>query len=309
MLYTEKHRPKNLGDVILPSRVQQQLDSIVADGKSPNLLFSGSCGTGKTSAAMALVSELTDNEPLVINGSLEGHIDTLRTDIRDFVCSMSLSQNLKYVILDEGDHLSSATQAALRNFMEAHSGNARFIITANYPSRIIDPIRSRCSEIPFIISDDERKDIMYRQLQAALKILDIEGIVPDVQESKLIAKVIMKHFPDFRRVLNALQIAGHDLLQLAGRSLDVGGNFFSMLQSDTGFVGIRKWIAENVSPSNVPDFFSSCYAIVDKHVSEESVPAAIVLLAQYQHYASLAADHELNLAALACDLDNHCNWR
>ena len=202
-LWVEKYRPKTIQDTILPDDLKQTFQEFVNQGNIPNLLLSGSAGCGKTTVARAMLEEL-ECDYIVINGSLNGNIDTLRNDIMSFASSVSFHGGRKYVILDEADYLNpNSTQPALRNFMEEFSKNCGFILTCNFKNKIIDPLHSRCSVVEFTIPKDDKPKLAAKFFNRAIDILKRENVehVP-----KAVAAVVEKHFPDFRRTLNELSL-------------------------------------------------------------------------------------------------------
>ena len=175
-LYVEKYRPKTISECILPKNLNETFEEMVKEGTPQNLLLCGPAGTGKTSVAKALCSDL-DAESIVINCSEDGNIDTLRTKIRSFASTVSLNGNTKVVILDEFDYSNAnSIQPALRGAIEEFSKNCRFIITCNYKNRIIAPIHSRCTNIEFSIPSEEKPGMAKRFLSRLMFILDQENI-------------------------------------------------------------------------------------------------------------------------------------
>ena len=201
-LWVEKYRPSKISDCVLPKSLKDTFQKFVDDKEVPNLLLSGGAGIGKTTVARAMLNEL-DADSIIINGSMNGNIDTLRHDIRNFAGTVSFTQGRKYVILDEADYLNpNSTQPALRNFMEEFSNNCGFVLTCNFKNRIISPLHSRCSVVDFKITGKEKAKLAGTFLERACWILDQEGVAYD---KKVVAEVLMKYFPDWRRVLNELQ--------------------------------------------------------------------------------------------------------
>ena len=201
-LWVEKYRPKTIDECILPESIKSTFQSMVDSGESQNLLLSGSAGCGKTTIAKALCNEL-DTDNIIINCSEDGNIDTLRTKIRNFASTVSLSGAKKIVILDEFDYSNAqSTQPALRGFIEEFSNNCRFILTCNFKNRIIEPLHSRCTTVNFSVPKKEKPKMASHFMDRVKYILDEEGVP---YEEKVLAELIMKHFPDFRRVLNELQ--------------------------------------------------------------------------------------------------------
>jgi len=201
-LWVEKYRPKTIEDCVLPANLKKTFQQFVNDGSIPNLLLSGRAGVGKTTVAKAMLNEL-DCDSVIINGSLHGNIDTLRNDIMSFASTVSLTGGRKYVILDEADYLNpTSTQPALSNFMEEFSINCGFILTCNFKNRIIDPLHSRCSVVEFKIDNKDKPKLASEFYRRTIDILCAEGVTFD---EKVVASLITKYFPDWRRVLNELQ--------------------------------------------------------------------------------------------------------
>ena len=315
-LFTERHRPQTIADTILPKKVEAYLNPIInGDGSFPNMLFSGVSGTGKTTAAKALARDLNIHEPLVINGSLNRGIDMVRHDIPDYATGMSLYGGRKLVIIDEADFLTEEAQVAMRNLMESFSKNCGFILTSNFPNRIIDALLSRCSQIVFAFDEKEKKSAMRQQLNRALEILDAENIQYDMTEIReQLGTIILRHFPDFRRVLNIIDSASKsgtlDPLVLTDNSNKNTVDQFLFHVKDKNFTQARKWIGENITDTNVNQIFTIIYDKLNTEnvVSEDTLPNAIVLLGQYQFYAGNVVDQEINMAALAAELMAACNF-
>jgi DNA polymerase III delta prime subunit len=201
-LWTERHRPAKIEDCILPTSLKKTFLEIRDSGVIPNMILAGSAGTGKTTIAKALCNELSA-DVLVINASLNSGIDTLRTEIKSFASTVSFGGGRKIVILDEADYLNAnSVQPALRNFMEEYSKNCGFILTCNFKNRLIEPLHSRCTVIEFKIPTAEKSNLAAAFFKRVCGILDKEGIEYD---QKVVAELIKKHFPDWRRVLNELQ--------------------------------------------------------------------------------------------------------
>ncbi|HCT54507.1 MAG TPA: DNA polymerase, partial [Balneola sp.] len=253
-LYVEKYRPKTISECILPKNLNETFEEMVKEGTPQNLLLCGPAGTGKTSVAKALCSDL-DAESIVINCSEDGNIDTLRTKIRSFASTVSLNGNTKVVILDEFDYSNAnSIQPALRGAIEEFSKNCRFIITCNYKNRIIAPIHSRCTNIEFSIPSEEKPGMAKRFLSRLMFILDQENIQ---YEEKVLANLILRHFPDFRRVINEIQ-----RYSVSG-TIDVGilsdydkiriQDLISAMKNKN-FTDARKWIVSNLDNSP-PELF------------------------------------------------------
>ena len=219
-LWVEKYRPKTINDVILPKDLKMFFHKIVESGELPNMLFTGTAGLGKTTVAKALCNEL-NLDWILINGSEEGNIDTLRGKIKQFASSVSLQGGYKVVILDEADYLNpQSTQPALRAYIEEFANNWRFILTCNFKNRIIEPLHSRCGIYEFNTTKKDMAILCGEFMQRAKSILDENNVA---YEEKILADLIMKHAPDWRRVLNELQ-KGSVLGIRSGSTYNMGGH-------------------------------------------------------------------------------------
>tara|TARA_R110002020_G_scaffold473289_1_gene702355 strand:- start:2229 stop:3167 length:939 start_codon:yes stop_codon:yes gene_type:complete len=306
-LWVEKYRPRTVSDTILPDNLKQTFQQFVDNKNIPNLLLAGGPGVGKTTIAKAMLDEL-ECDYIVINGSLSGNIDTLRNDIMQFASSMSLVGGRKYVILDEADYLNpNSTQPALRNFMEEFSKNCGFIMTCNFKNRIIDPLQSRCSVIDFNI------DKKIGQILAAKFMKRVEGILQteSVQfDQKVIAELIMKFFPDWRRVLNELQrysaTGKIDTGILSNLSDENFKNLIGYLKTKN-FTEMRKWVATNLDNEPVV-LFRRIYDHSNTLMKKGSVPQLVLTIADYQYKSAFVADQEVNMVACLTQLMAECEW-
>lgn len=302
----EKYRPTKIADCILPTGIKQTFEDIVRTGDVPNMILSGGAGCGKTTVAKAMCAEL-GLDCMFINASEDGGIDTLRTKIRNFASTVSLSGGKKVVILDEADYLNpKSTQPALRGFIEEFAANCRFVLTCNFKSRIIDPLHSRCSVIDFKIPTKEKPEMAKGFLERVKMILDTEDIKYD---EKVLAALIVKHFPDFRRVLNIVQrysvSGGIDSGILATSDITVGSLVESMKKKD--FAGIRKWAAEN-SDKDISSVYRSIYEGLSSALTPSVLAQAIIIIAEYQYKAAFVADQEINLVACCLVLASDCSF-
>ena len=306
-LWVEKYRPRTVADTILPDNLKQTFQQFVDNKNIPNLLLAGGPGVGKTTIAKAMLDEL-ECDYIVINGSLSGNIDTLRNDIMQFASSMSLVGGRKYVILDEADYLNpNSTQPALRNFMEEFSKNCGFIMTCNFKNRIIDPLQSRCSVIDFNI------DKKIGQILAAKFMKRVEGILQteSIQfDQKVIAELIMKFFPDWRRVLNELQrysaTGKIDTGILSNLSDENFKNLIGYLKTKN-FTEMRKWVATNLDNEPVV-LFRRIYDHSTTVMKKGSVPQLVLTIADYQYKSAFVADQEVNMVACLTQLMAECEW-
>lgn len=299
-LWVEKYRPKTIEETILPADLKSVFQQFVDQGNIPNLILSGSAGVGKTTVARAMLEQL-GCDYIVINGSMNGNIDTLRNEILNFASSVSLSGGRKYVILDEADYLNpNSTQPALRNFMEEFSRNCGFILTCNFKNRIIEPLHSRCSVIDFKISKQDMAKLAGQFFKRATSILDDENVSFDKQA---VAEVINKYFPDWRRVLNELQrysatgkIDSGILVNLQDLSLTE----LIALIKDKNFSAVRKWVGQSDYDQHL--VFRKFYDIAYDILPPSEVPALVLLIAKYQYQAAFSADAEVNLMAFFAEV-------
>lgn len=293
-LWVEKYRPKTIDECILPQKLKETFNKIVESGELQNMLFTGSAGLGKTTVAKALCNML-DLDYIVINGSEEGNIDTLRGKIKQFASTVSLQGGVKVVILDEADYLNpQSTQPALRGFIEEFSNNCRFILTCNFKNRIIEPLHSRCGVYEF---NGGNKQILCQQFMArAQYILQEEDI--DCH-NKSLAELIMKYYPDWRRVLNELQryslsgaIDPGILDNVSDKNYD---DLFTFLKTKD-FKKMRSWVVSNID-IDASAIFRAIYDRMVNKVSPASIPQLVLILADYQYKNAFVADHELNIVA------------
>lgn len=300
-LFVEKYRPTNVGETILPSDLKQTFQSIVDGEELPNMLFSGTAGTGKTTVARAMCEQL-GLDYIIINGSEEGNIDTLRGKIKQFASSVSLQGGYKVVILDEADYLNpQSTQPALRGFIEEFSKNCRFILTCNFKNRVIEPLHSRCSNYEFNFSKKVMQQLCGQFMERAQVILNKEEISFN---NDTLAQLIMKHAPDWRRVLNELQrysISGQ--LETVAIITDINDNYNVLFRSlkSKDFKKMRGWVVNNmdVEPASI---FRGIYDAMYEFVQPQSIPQLVLILADYQYKNSFVADHELNLVACMTEI-------
>jgi len=295
-LWVEKYRPNNLDDVILPDDLKATFKQFIEQQNIPNLLLSGSAGVGKTTVAKAMLEEL-DADYIVVNGSLHGNIDTLRTEIMNFATTVSFSEGRKYVILDEADYLNpQSTQPALRNFMEEYSKNCGFILTCNFKNRIIEPLQSRCSVIDFVFPKKLAPSLAGSFFNRVKTILDTEQVKYD---EKVLAEIIQRHFPDWRRVLNELQrysVTGIiDTGILTNSSQNALNSLISLLKGKQ-FSEMRKWVAQNID-SDPTSIMRSLYDAASEKVDQKSIPTLVLLIGEYQYKSAFVADQEVNLVA------------
>lgn len=300
-LWTERYRPATIQDTILPDNLKQTFQEFVNQGNIPNLLLSGSAGCGKTTVARAMLEEL-GCDYIVINGSLNGNIDMLRNEIMQFASSVSLMGGRKYVILDEADYLNpNSTQPALRNFMEEFSRNCGFILTCNFKNRIIEPLQSRCSVVEFKIKKTDLPALASQMMKRLMHILDTESVVYD---KAVLAELIKKHYPDWRRVINELQRYSATGKIDSGLLANITESSYKDLVrflKEKDFTNTRKWVAENID-TDATAIFRTLYDTASQYVSKNSVPNLVLILAKYQYQAAFVSDHEINLTACLTEM-------
>ena len=298
-LWVEKYRPQTISDCILPDGLKKTFQEYVDAGEISNMLLCGTAGTGKTTVARALCNEL-GCDYIVINGSDESGIDVLRTKIRDFASTVSFESKAKVVILDEADYLNpNSTQPALRAFIEEFSGNCRFIFTCNFKNRIIEPLHSRTSVIDFKIDKKDRPEMAQKFMGRMQYILTSENIP---YEQNVLAELLMKHFPDYRRVINELQRYSRSGSIDSGILSNIAEiNTKELIDSlkDKDWKKMRQWVVNNVDNDPQGVYRKVYDALIDK---VKQVPHLVLLIADYQYKSAFVADQEINLTACLTDI-------
>ena len=296
-LWVEKYRPRKVADTILPDSLKQTFQRLVDTGELPNMLFTGTAGLGKTTVAKALCNEL-GLDYIIINGSEEGNIDTLRGKIKQFASSVSLQGGYKVIILDEADYLNAqSTQPALRGFIEEFANNCRFILTCNFKNRIIEPLHSRCGVYEFNTSKKDLVPLCEEMLHRARSILKDEEVSYD---DKSVVQVIMKHAPDWRRVLNELQRGSVSGVFSYAQKADNMDDLFTHLKGKD-FKKMRQWVVNNIDTDSSAIFRGIYDRMYDK-LSPQSIPQLVLILADYQYKNAFVADHELNVVACMTEI-------
>ena len=300
-LWVEKYRPRTVSECILPESLKTTFSEIVENEQVPNMLLTGTAGLGKTTVARAICNQL-NLDYILINGSEEGNIDTLRTKIKHFASTVSLEGDLKVVILDEADYLNAqSTQPALRGFIEEFSDNCRFIMTCNFKNRVIEPLHSRCSIYEFNTTKKDMQKLCADFFVRTIHILENEGIA--VENKDEIANLIMRYAPDWRRVLNELQrssIGGKLNIAMLRSASDQYDDLFEHLKKKD-FKKMRKWVSDNMDVDSSV-VFRSIYDSMYEKVEPSSIPQLVLYLADYQYKNAFVADHELNIVACMTEI-------
>lgn len=307
-LWVEKYRPATVKDTILPQALKATFQAIIDSGEIPNMLFTGTAGTGKTTVAKAICNEL-GLDYILINGSEEGNIDTLRGKIKQFASSVSLQGGYKVVILDEADYLNpQSTQPALRGFIEEFANNCRFILTCNFKNRIIEPLHSRCGVYEFNTTKKDLVDLSGQFFKHFVYILDQEKVSYD---NKAVADLIMKHAPDWRRVLNegqrnAISGMGVNGSNIGVSSSDINGLVVALKEKN--FKAMRRWVVDNMDMDTTA-IFRGVYDSMNAYVDPSSIPQVVLILADYQYKDAFVADHELNIVACMTEIMAQVNFK
>ena len=307
-LWVEKYRPITVESCVLPSELKETFGEYVKNKSIPNLVLSGGPGVGKTTVAKAMIEQIGATY-IMINGSEESGIDVLRTKIKNFASTVSLSGGRKYIILDEADYLNAqSTQPALRGFMEEFHKNCGFILTCNYKNRLIEPLHSRCSVIDFVIPNKEKPILAKEFFGRVTDILKKENIKYD---KRVVVELATKYFPDWRRILNELQRYSASGQIDAGLLVNISEvNIHELMVSlkKKEFTNVRKWIVQNLDNDPVRIYrliYDSLYDFVD----DSTIPHAVICLADYSYKSAFVADQEINLLACLTELMAQCKFK
>ena len=308
ILWVEKYRPDMIDDCILPKSTKDIFQSIVDSGELPNLLLFGTSGVGKTTVAKALCNQLKCDW-LMINGSDEGRmIDTLRTTISSYASTVSLSGGKKVIIIDEADYMNKdSVQPAMRGLIEEFSNNCRFIFTCNYKNRIIPALHSRCSVVDFKTAKEDKPLLAQQFSSTVLKILDAEGIK---YKPEIVAQLVVKFFPDFRRILNELQkhsVGGVINENVLNSSSNENFNELIGFLKDGEFAKMRRWVAENIDNDHVR-LYRQIYDSIFSNLQQRSLPQAVLTIADYSYKSAFVADQEVNMVACLTELMMHSEF-
>lgn len=304
-LFVEKYRPSTVEECILPKSIKTELQAYLAKGEITNMIFSGNAGVGKTSVAKAICREL-GADMLYINMSNETGIDVVRNQIVQFASTASFEGNLKIVIGDEAERLSSNGQDSLKATQELFHANTRFIFTTNNINKLIDPLKSRCNIFEFKVPDAEKKDLMAQMMKRVVEILKTENIEYD---PKAIVTLVQKHFPDFRKTLNELQRYSTYGKIDSGILVSDATSFDDLIESMKAkkFADVRKWVARNADTDSSV-IYRHFYNNLTTLFQGKCIPQIILVLAQYQHYATSVVDKEINNIACLIEIMGAAEW-
>ena len=309
-LWVAKYAPKTIEDCILPESTKKTFQDFLNKGEIPNMLLAGPPGIGKTTVAKALCNEL-GVDVYVINGSDEGRfLDTVRNNAKNFASTVSLSSTAKHkvVIIDEADNTGNDVQLLLRAFVEEFAGNCRFIFTCNYKNKIIEPLHSRCAVVEFGIKGKDKAKLAGSFFKRLQQILDTERVEYD---EKVLAELVSKYFPDFRRVLNECQrysVGGRIDSGILAAFSDVAVNDLIKNLKEKNFSEVRKWVVSNLD-NDVTVLMRRIYDAIYNALENNSIPAAVLVLAKYQYQSAFVADQEINMLACLTELMVECNFK
>ena len=308
-LWVEKFRPKTIDECILPESLKETFKEFIKSGQVPHFLFSGTAGVGKTTIAKALCNEI-DAEFLMINGSNEGRrIDEFRDSILGFASTVSLTDSKKVIIIDEADYLNAeSVQPFLRGFMEEFSANCRFILTCNFKSKLIEPIHSRCTCIEFKIDSKDKQQIAASFFKRATTILKSENVEFD---PKVVAELVTKHFPDYRRILNELQrysVSGKIDAGILVSATDETFNPLLRMMKEKNFTEVRKWVGTNIDIDST-ELFRRLYDKSVEYIEVTSIPQLVLILADYGYKNAFVTDREINTMACLTEVMSSCSFK
>ena len=309
-LWVEKYRPQKVEDCILPTEVKTTFKSFVEQGEIPNLLLSGTAGVGKTTIAKALCKEL-GADFYVINGSDEGRfLDTVRNQAKTFASTVSLTSTSRHkvLIIDEADNTTPDVQLLLRASIEEFQKNCRFIFTCNFKNKIIEPLHSRTTVIDFNVRGKSKQALAGQFFERCRDILTREEVR---YNDKVVATVVQKYFPDFRRTINELQRYSSTGSIDTGILAALGDVKIDTLVDhlrNKKFNDVKKWVTQNLD-SDPTAIMRNLYDSLSPIMEGPSVAAAVLIIAEYQYKSAFVVDQEINLLACLTQIMLECNFK
>ena len=309
-LWVEKYRPNIIDDCILPQNIKEVFKGFVKQGELPNLLLSGTAGVGKTTIAKALCDEIGASY-IIINGSDEGRfLDTVRNRVRQFATTVSLTSGAshKVVIIDEADNTTNDVQLSLRTAVEEFHSNCRFIFTCNFSNKIIEPLHSRCTGVDFRIKPEQAVKLQGEFFTRLKTILTNENVK---FEDKVLAKLIRRYYPDWRRLINECQrysasgsIDSAILVDVADVNLD---SLLSALKKKD-FSTVKNWVVQHMD--NDPTMvMRKIYDNLYEVLKPSSIPEAVLIIAKYMNNIPIVPDQEINLLACLTEIMMSCEFK
>lgn len=304
MLWVEKYRPHKIADCIIPDGLKTSLQTFVDKGEIPNMILAGGPGTGKTTVARAMCDEI-GIDYILINGSDENGVDTLRVKVKGFASSVSLQGGRKCIIIDEADYLTPQAQAAFRGVIEEFAGNCSFVFTCNFVNRLIEPLHSRCAVISFALQGKDKQAMAAAFFKRLLEILKNE----DVEYDKVVlAQLVQKFFPDYRRSLNELQrysVGGKIDSGILAQISDVKIDALVAALKGKDFSGLRKWVGTN-SDADSTAVMRTLYDRMSEIFTTNTLPVLVMLTGKYMYQSAFVADQEINMAAYLTEVMVEC---
>jgi len=309
-LWVEQYRPSKIADCILPENIKKSFHGFVEQGEIPNLLLAGTAGIGKTTVAKALCDEIGASY-IVINGSDEGRfLDTVRNRVRQFATTVSLTSGgaHKVVIIDEADNTTNDVQLSLRTAVEEFHNNCRFIFTCNFPNKIIEPLHSRCTVVDFKISTDQAVALQGSFFTRLKEILEEQNVQ---YEDKVLAKVVKRYYPDWRRLINECQrfaATGSINSAILADVADITIDSLVCSLKNKEFTVVRKWVVDNIN-NDPTTIMRKLYDVLYDKLKAASIPEAVLIIAKYSRDIHIVPDQEINLLACLTEIMMSCEFK